>query len=88
MMDKVTAALTDAERATTAGFHENTLEATPRSLEYFASILHQLEARKLLTTGSANVSRVAYQMGYLSPSQFSREYKSMFGNSPITDLKG
>jgi hypothetical protein len=29
MMDKVMAALTEAEQAAIAGFHENTLEATP-----------------------------------------------------------
>lgn len=46
-----------------------------------------LEARKLLAAGNANVSRVAFEVGYLSPSQFSREYKSMFGSSPVADLQ-
>nr|WP_312879306.1 MULTISPECIES: hypothetical protein [Rhizobium] len=30
---------------------------------------------------------MAYQVGYVSPSQFSREYKSMFGSSPVNDLQ-
>lgn len=46
-----------------------------------------LEAQKLLKAGNANVSRVAYEVGYISPSQFSREYKSMFGSSPVADLE-
>lgn len=46
-----------------------------------------LEAQKLLKAGNANVSRVAYEVGYISPSQFSREYKSMFGSSPVADLQ-
>lgn len=44
------------------------------------------EARKLLNGGAA-VGSVAYQVGYQSPSQFSREYKNMFGTSPIADLQ-
>jgi transcriptional regulator GlxA family with amidase domain len=45
------------------------------------------EARKLLTGGAATVGSVAYEVGYQSPSQFSREYKNMFGSSPIADLE-
>lgn len=45
------------------------------------------EARKLLTGGAATVGSVAYQVGYQSPSQFSREYKNMFGSSPVADLQ-
>lgn len=41
MVEKVMAALRDAEQAAIAGFHENTLEATPPPLEYFAAVLHQ-----------------------------------------------
>jgi hypothetical protein len=41
MIEKVMAALMDAEQAANAGFHENNLEATPPPFEYFASVLHQ-----------------------------------------------
>ncbi|WP_081377105.1 helix-turn-helix domain-containing protein [Rhizobium etli] len=44
-------------------------------------------ARKLLAAGSVNVSRVAYEVGYTSTSQFSREYKSMFGTARVADLQ-
>jgi AraC-like DNA-binding protein len=68
-------------------FHRHFKGVTGFSPLAFQRQMRLLEARKLLATGSANVSRVAYQMGYLSPSQFSREYKSMFGNSPIADVQ-
>jgi hypothetical protein len=41
MIEKVMAALMDAEQAANAGFHESTLKATPPPFEYFASVLHQ-----------------------------------------------
>jgi AraC-like DNA-binding protein len=68
-------------------FHRHFKAVTGYSPLAFQRHIRLLEARKLLAAGSANVSRVAYQMGYLSPSQFSREYRSMFGNSPIADLR-
>nr|WP_261863619.1 AraC family transcriptional regulator [Psychrobacter sp. JCM 18900] len=34
----------------------------------------------------AQISQVAMQVGYESPSQFSREYKRLFGLSPSNEL--
>lgn len=45
------------------------------------------EARKLLASGRASVASVAYEVGYQSASQFSREYKKLFGHSPNADLQ-
>jgi AraC-like DNA-binding protein len=36
---------------------------------------------------NSNAVNAAYQVGYASPSQFSREYSRMFGVSPIEDIK-
>jgi transcriptional regulator GlxA family with amidase domain len=41
--------------------------------------LRLLEARHLMVTGAANAEAAAYQVGYESPSQFSREYSRIFG---------
>ncbi|MFC3061386.1 AraC family transcriptional regulator [Paenirhodobacter populi] len=68
-------------------FHRHFKAVTGYSPLAFQRHMRLLEARKLLAAGAANVSRVAYEVGYLSPSQFSREYKSMFGNAPIADLQ-
>lgn len=44
-----------------------------------------LQARKLLVTGGRNVTSAALDVGYESPSQFSREYARAFGLSPARD---
>jgi AraC-like DNA-binding protein len=46
-----------------------------------------LEARNLLMSGDAEAASVAYQVGYESPSQFSREYRRLFGASPMKDAE-
>jgi len=43
------------------------------------------EARRLLVSTEINVETAASKVGYESPSQFSREYSRMFGNSPRRD---
>lgn len=68
-------------------FHRHFKAVTGYSPLAFQRHLRLLEARKLLAAGSANVARVAYEVGYQSPSQFSREYKNMFGSPPVTDLQ-
>ncbi|MBY5393313.1 AraC family transcriptional regulator [Rhizobium leguminosarum] len=68
-------------------FHRHFKRVTGFSPLAFQRHIRLLEARKLLAGGLANVSRVAYDVGYVSPSQFSREYKSMFGIPPVADLQ-
>jgi AraC-like DNA-binding protein len=67
-------------------FHRHFKAITGYSPLAFQKHMRLLEARKLLAAGSATVSRVAFEVGYTSASQFSREYKSMFGASPVEDL--
>jgi AraC-like DNA-binding protein len=45
------------------------------------------EARARLAAASCDVAAVAYQVGYESPSQFTREYSRMFGRPPRDDLR-
>ena len=51
----------------------------------FQRHMRLLEARRLLAGGGQSVSGVAYAVGYVSPSQFSREYKTTFGTPPVMD---
>lgn len=44
--------------------------------------LRLMEAKRLISEENLPVSTAAYQVGYESPSQFSREFKRMFGESP------
>lgn len=45
------------------------------------------EARRLLVSEGADAASAAYQVGYESPSQFSRDYARMFGLPPGADRK-
>ncbi|MCW6512011.1 AraC family transcriptional regulator [Lichenifustis flavocetrariae] len=49
--------------------------------------LRLLEARRILHAGDALVTTTAFTVGYASPSQFSREYKRMFGEPPVRDMR-
>jgi AraC-like DNA-binding protein len=68
-----------------SSFHKNfkTIAATT-PLQYQKE-LRLLEARRLLKTGGASVTTAAYDVGYESSSQFSREYARKFGVSPSRD---
>ena len=44
------------------------------------------EARRLLLRESIDAADAAYRVGYESPSQFSREYRRMFGAPPRKDV--
>lgn len=45
------------------------------------------EARRLLLSGTMDATTVALEVGYESPSQFSREYRRLFGLPPLQDIK-
>ncbi len=67
-------------------FHEHFKAATNTTPLQFQKDLRLLEARQLLQGGGSTVSAVAYDVGYESPNQFSREYARKFGNPPRVDL--
>jgi AraC-like DNA-binding protein len=48
--------------------------------------LRLVEARRLMLSEAASVSEAAYQVGYESASQFSREYSRSFGVAPKRDV--
>lgn len=41
----------------------------------------------MLLAGSTDAADAAFQVGYESPSQFSREYARMYGLPPKSDIK-
>ncbi len=45
------------------------------------------EARRLLITGTHDVTRAALQVGYKSLTQFNREYKRFYGLPPLKDVQ-
>ncbi|MCB9638369.1 MAG: AraC family transcriptional regulator [Myxococcales bacterium] len=67
-------------------FHHHFKSMTALSPLQFQKQLRLQEARRLMLLEHLDVGAVAYEVGYESPSQFSREYKRMFGAPPMKDL--
>jgi AraC-like DNA-binding protein len=76
-----------AERAamSPSAFHRHFKAATALSPLQFQKRLRLLQSRKLLMGGASNVTAVAMEVGYESPTQFSREYSRAFGLPPTQD---
>ena len=71
----------------TSAFYHHFKEITTMSpLKYLKQIRLQ-QARQLLILGETDAAGAGYEVGYGSPSQFSREYSRMFGAPPIRDIK-
>jgi AraC-like DNA-binding protein len=60
-------------------------KATAMSPLQFQKLLRLQEARARLLLAGSDVTSVSYEVGYQSPSQFSREYRRQFGVSPRQD---
>jgi AraC-like DNA-binding protein len=69
-----------------SAFHKHFKAVTAASPLQYQKDLRLLEARRLLRGGHATVSTAAFDVGYESPTQFSREYARKFGVSPRRDL--
>lgn len=67
-------------------FHRQFRAVTASSPLQYQKDLRLLEARRMLRSGTVSVSVAAYEVGYESPSQFSREYARKFGRPPKSDL--
>ena len=72
----------------TSAFHRGFRAITSMSPLQYQKQLRLIEARRLLVSETINVETAAYQVGYESPAQFSREYSRMFGASPKRESRG
>ena len=70
-----------------ASFHRHFKAVTSMSPLQYQKQLRLLEARRLMLAENADATLAAYQVGYESPSQFSREYSRMFGAPPMKDIE-
>jgi AraC-like DNA-binding protein len=68
-----------------SAFHKHFKTVTSTTPLQYQKELRLLEARRLLRAGGASATTVAYEVGYESPSQFSREYGRKFGVPPSQD---
>ena len=70
----------------TSTFHHRFRTLTAMSPLQFQKVLRLNEARRLMLTERLDATTVAFQVGYESPSQFSREYSRLFGAPPLRDI--
>lgn len=66
----------------TRGFHRHFRDVTRMTPLQYQQHLRLHEARARLAARPSNIASVGYAVGYESPSQFSREYRRMFGVPP------
>ncbi|MBM0234263.1 AraC family transcriptional regulator [Micromonospora sp. STR1_7] len=68
-----------------SAFHRNFQAVTAMSPIQFQKHIRLQTARLLLANSPNEITRVAHRVGYDSPSQFSREYRRLFGAPPSID---
>lgn len=68
-------------------FHEHFKAVTGNTPLQYQKDIRLIEAQRLLNTTDRSVSSVAFDVGYESPTQFSREYARKFGLSPREQRK-
>lgn len=66
--------------------HKFKIITTMGPLQYQKQLRLQ-EARRILLSGSMDVTTAALEVGYESTSQFNREYRRLFGLPPLQDIK-
>lgn len=71
----------------TSTFHHHFRALTAMSPLQFQKNLRLNEARSLMLTEHMDAATAAFEVGYESPSQFSREYSRRFGAPPLRDIQ-
>lgn len=76
-----------AKRAhmSTSSLHQHFKRVTAMSPLQYQKQLRLQEARRLIVNQACDASSAAHRVGYESPSQFSREYRRLFGVPPLRD---
>jgi AraC-like DNA-binding protein len=83
--------LASAAKMSPSSFHQHFKALTSMTPLQYQKQLRLLEARRLMLAGAISATSAAYQVGYESASQFSREYTRLFGTPPrrsIAELRG
>ena len=70
-----------------SSFYRNFKKVTKVSPLQYQKQLRLNEAQRLMLSQNYDATTACYEVGYESPTQFSREYKKMFGNPPKSDIK-
>jgi AraC-like DNA-binding protein len=79
-------ALAKHVRMSPSAFHLHFKGVTAMSPLQYQKRLRLQEARRLMLGEGLDAAAAGFQVGYESPSQFSREYRRLFGAPPRRDL--
>jgi len=79
--------MADMAHMSPSGFYAHFKAVTAVSPLQYHKRLRLLEARRLMLAEAADAADAAFQVGYASASQFSREYARMFGAPPMADAQ-
>jgi AraC-like DNA-binding protein len=69
-----------------SSFHQHFKAVTAMSPLQYQKVLRLHEARRLMLARMLDAGSAGRQVGYLSASQFSREYSRLFGSAPTRDI--
>jgi transcriptional regulator GlxA family with amidase domain len=68
-----------------SAFHRHFKAATSMSPLQYQKRIRLMQARTLMVAKGSSVAAAAYDVGYESATQFSREYARLFGMAPLRD---
>jgi AraC-like DNA-binding protein len=78
--------LAELAHMSVSSFHHHFKSVTSMSPLQYQKVLRLQEARHLMLTSMMDATLACRHVGYLSASQFSREYGRFFGNAPTRDI--
>jgi AraC-like DNA-binding protein len=73
-------------RMSPSSLHLHFKQLTTQSPLQYQKLLRLQQARRLMLGEGLDAASAAYRVGYESPSQFSREYRRLFGASPRAEM--
>jgi len=79
--------LAEVARMGTSTLHHHFRALTAMSPLQYQKHLRLVAARERMLVEGLDAASAAFEVGYESPSQFSREYKRFFGTPPMQDIK-
>jgi AraC-like DNA-binding protein len=69
-----------------SALHQHFKAVTAMSPLQYQKQLRLQEARRLILGAALDAASAGFRVGYESPSQFSREYRRLFGAPPLRDV--
>lgn len=79
-------ALASEARMSASALHQHFKQVTSLSPLQYQKQMRLQEARRLIFAEAMDAANAAHHVGYESPSQFSREYRRLFGAPPVKDV--